>query len=134
MNSDICSSELPFTAAYPVEKFKGALSSGTSFNFSWSPPSIAAELTTGYSLKCAPLLAGIPALQALTIAPANTTAVVYGLKPGVTYDCSITTITDAGSSEPQTLTLTTPEIGKHCSCRAMRSFLCYSSLRCSRDI
>ena len=88
------------------------MSSGTSFIFSWSAPSIAADLTTGYSLWCDPLLSGVPAPETVMLPPDSTTAFVTGLYSGVTYNCSIITITDVGSSRPQSLTLTTPEIGR----------------------
>ena len=94
-----------------MEEFEGMALSDTSLTFSWSPPSIAAHLTTGYQLECVPLLVGIPTPAALMLGPAATSADVTGLYFGVTYDCSISTVSDEGSSQPQTLSLTTPEIG-----------------------
>ena len=94
-----------------MEDFEGLILSETSFSFSWSPPSVAAHLTTGYQLECVPLLTGIPTPAALMLEPANTSADVTGLYSGVTYDCSISTLSDEGSSQLQTLSLTTPEIG-----------------------
>ena len=85
--------------------------SETSLTFSWSPPSIAAHLTTGYKLVCVPSLAGIPTPAAVILGPAATSADVTGLYSGVTYDCSISTSIDEGSSQPQTLTLITLETG-----------------------
>ena len=93
-----------------MEGFEGEVSE-TSFTFSWSPPSITAHLTTGYKLVCVPSLAGIPTPAALILGPAATSAEVTGLYSGATYDCSISTISDEGSSQPQTLTLTTLETG-----------------------
>ena len=79
--------------------------------FSWTAPSIAAHLTTAYSLTCLPLLAGIPAPSSLTLDPSDTSATLGGLYPGVGYNCSITTISDEGPSEPKIVILTAPEIG-----------------------
>ena len=91
---------------------------GTTFNFSWRPPSIAAHLTTGYNLNCLPLLAGIPAPETLELLPTATAAAVTDLFHGVTYNCSITTVSGVGASEPQTVILTTAESSKcfHPSC------------------
>ena len=80
--------------------------------FSWTAPSIAAHLTTAYSLTCLPLLAGIPSPQSLTVQPSVTSATLGGLYSGVGYNCSITTISDEGPSEPESVILTTPEIGE----------------------
>ena len=88
------------------------MSSATSFMFSWTAPSIASHLTTAYSLTCLSLLAGIPDPQSLTLDPADTSASVGGLYSGVSYNCSITTISDEGPSEPESVILTTPETGK----------------------
>ena len=95
-----------------MSQFDGSVSSGTSFTFSWTAPSIAAHLTTAYSLTCIPLLAGIPSPQSLTIQPSVTSATVGGLYSGVGYNCSITTISGVGPSEPESVVLTTPEIGE----------------------
>ena len=103
--------KLNITEVLPVEEFEGMVSSGTSFTFSWSPPSIAPHLTTGYKLVCVPSLAGIPTPAALMLGPEATSADVTGLYSGVTYDCSISTISDEGSSQPQSLTLSVPETG-----------------------
>ena len=101
------------TDAYPVRNFVGTVLAGTTFNFSWRPPSIAAHLTTGYNLTCVPLLTGIPVPETLELLPTATAAEVTGLFRGVTYSCSIITIGSGGASEPQTLTLTTAE---SCKC------------------
>ena len=101
----------PSAAAYPVEEFEVRMSSGTSLIFSWSPPSVAAQLTTGYMLTCAPLLEGISTPNSTMLGPRDTMAVVTGLNPGVTYNCSIVTISHVGSSQPRTLTPTTTENG-----------------------
>ena len=100
-------------AAHPVEEFKVTMSSGTSLIFSWSPPSVAAQFTTGYRLTCTPLLEGISAPNSTVLGPRDTTAAVTGLNPGVTYNCSIVTISREGSSLPQTLTPSTTESGKN---------------------
>ena len=94
-----------------MEDFEGLVLSETSLTFSWSPPSIAAHLTTGYKLVCVPSLAGIPFPAAIMLGPAATSANVTGLYSGVTYDCNISTVSDEGSSQPQTLSLTTLETG-----------------------
>ena len=98
----------------PVEKFEAVMSVMSSrayLTFSWSPPSVAAYLNTGYSLTCTPLQEGIPTPVALMLEPAATTANMTGLYSGVTYSCDIITIGLLGSSEPNTLTLTIHEIG-----------------------
>ena len=75
--------------------------------FSWTAPSIAARLTTAYSLTYLPLLAGIPAPQSLTLQPSVTSATVGGLYSGVGYNCSIATISGVGPSELKSVVLTT---------------------------
>ena len=101
------------TAAYPVEEFEGGMPSSTSLTFFWRPPSIAANLTTGYRLTCSPLLEGIPTPEGLMLGPAATTANVTGLYPGVTYNCSIVTVSHKGSSLPRSVTLATITIGMY---------------------
>ena len=96
----------------PVENFAMTSSSETGFSFSWSPPSTAAHLTTGYRLTCSPLLEGIPTPDPLIIAPTATTATVTGLLSGVTYSCDIITLTSQGASQPRTLTSSTVETGQ----------------------
>ena len=97
--------------AHPVEDFKNTAVSESSLSFSWSQPSIAENLTTGYNLTCVPLLTGIPLSQSLKLAPTATSATVAGLRSGVTYNCSIFTITDQGHSQPLTLSNSTSETG-----------------------
>ena len=99
-----------FADAYPVKVFNGEVSlSGISFIFTWEPPSIGARLTTHYDLTCVPLIQRIP-----TPPVPNTKISVEmgGLYSGVTYNCSISTVTAEGSSQPKHLILSTPEIGK----------------------
>ena len=84
------------------------------YTLSWQQPSIAAHLTTGYNLICVPLLAGIPVPQSLWLPPTTTSVTVTGLRPGVSYNCTIFTITDQGSSSPLTFSVKTSETGKHC--------------------
>ena len=100
-------------AANPVEEFEVTMSLVTSLVFSWSPPSVATQLTTGYRLTCTPLLEGIAVPNSTVLGPRDTTAAVTGLNPGVTYNCSIVTISHEGSSLPQTLTPSTTESGKN---------------------
>ena len=101
------------TDAHPVEGFKGKVSlSGISFVFTWTPPRIGARLTTHYDLTCVPLLQGIPTPPALSLSNNETTTEMSGLYSGVTYNCSISTVTDEGSSRPRNLTLETPVKGK----------------------
>ena len=99
-------------AAYPVEVFEVTMSSETSLTFSWSPPSVTAQLTTGYMLTCVPLLEGISTPKSTVLGPRDTTAIVTGLDSGVTYNCSIVTVSREGSSQPRTLTPSTTESGK----------------------
>ena len=102
-----------FTVVYPVEDFEGNVSSsGKSFIFTWTPPRIGAELTTQYDLTCVPLLQGIPTPQDLSLSNTETSAEMSGLYSGVTYNCNISAVTAEGSSQPKSLTLTTPERGK----------------------
>ena len=97
--------------AHPVVDFKNTAVSESSLSFSWSQPSIAGNLTTGYNLTCVPLLTGIPLPQSLQLAPTATSATLAGLRSGVTYNCSIFTITDQGHSQPLTLSNSTSETG-----------------------
>ena len=97
--------------AHPVEDFKNTAVSESSLSFSWSQPSIAGNLTTGYNLTCVPLLTGIPLPQSLQLAPTATSATVARLRSGVSYNCSIFTITDQGHSQPLTLSNLTSETG-----------------------
>ena len=128
--------------AYPVGSFEGSVLEGTTFNFSWRPPSIAAHLTTGYNLNCPPLLAGIPAPETLELLPTATTAAVTDLFHGVTYNCSITTVSGVGASEPQTVILTTAKSSKYFHKRCIVFFLFHiiiisvitSTLSCSREV
>ena len=100
-----------FTAvAFPVEDLEGEAAS-TSLTISWDQPSRGAGLTTGYNLTCAPLLAGIPVPNSLLLAPTLTTTTVTGLYVGASYNCSVFTITDQGSSLPVTLSISTIETG-----------------------
>ena len=102
-----------FTDAYPVEEFKGKLSvSGISFIFTWAPPRIGARLTTHYDLTCVPLVQRIPKPPSLTLSNTNTSAEMSGLYSGVTYNCSISTVTAEGSSLPKHLIRSTPVEGK----------------------
>ncbi|CAI8037263.1 Fibronectin, partial [Geodia barretti] len=98
--------------AYPVKNFEVISVSETSLTFSWSQPSTGAHLTTGYNLTCVPLLTGIPSPQSLPLlAPTLTSATLSGLFSGVPYNCSISTISDRGSSLPASLCITTNESG-----------------------
>ena len=101
--------------AHPVEDFKNTAVSESFLSFSWSQPSIAGNLTTGYNLTCVPLLTGIPLPQSLQLPPTATSATVAGLRSGVTYNCSIFTITDQGHSQPLTLSNSTYETGSYCT-------------------
>ena len=101
------------TAANPVEAFQVGMSLSTSLTFSWKPPSIATNLITGYRLTCSPLLDGIPTPEGLMLGPAATTANVTGLYSGVTYNCSIVTVSHEGSSLPRSVTLATITIGMY---------------------
>ena len=121
------------TAAYPVGAFEAEMTSSTSLTFSWRPPSIAAKLTTGYRLTCSPLLEGIPTPEDLMLGPAATTANVTGLYSGVTYNCSIVTVSHEGSSLPTSVKFTTITIGTYVVfilCVSATSYIV--SLHCSQ--
>ena len=95
-----------------METFEVISVSETSLTFSWSQPSTGAHLTTGYNLTCVPLLIGIPFPQSLSLlAPNLISATLSGLFSGVPYNCSISTISDRGSSLPANLYITTNESG-----------------------
>ena len=98
-----------------VEDFEGEISaSGTQFLFSWAHPSTGPTLGTGYNLTCVPLMAGIPVPPPLQLPPTETSANMSGLFSGVTYNCSIFTLSARGFfSESQNLTLSTPETGMY---------------------
>ena len=100
-----------FVGAHPVVDFKNTAVSESSLSFSWSQPSIAGNLTTGYNLTCVPLLTGIPLPQSLQLPPTATSVAMAGLRSGVTYNCSIFTITDQGHSQTLTLSNSTSETG-----------------------
>ena len=99
------------TDAHPIEEFGGMVLSGTSFNLSWSAPNIEADFITGYTLMCVSLLAEVSSPEPLMIDSPVIFAIVTGLHPGVTYNCTITTITPGGSSQPLSVSLTTLETG-----------------------
>ena len=102
-----------FADAYPVKVFNGEVSlSGISFIFTWEPPSIGARLTTHYDLTCVPLIQRIPTPPVLSLSNTKISVEMGGLYSGVTYNCSISTVTAEGSSQPKHLILSTPEIGK----------------------
>ena len=101
------------TASNQVGAFDPGMPSATSLAFSWRPPSIAANLTTGYRLTCSPLLEGIPTPEDLMLGPAVTTANMTGLYSGVTYNCSIVTHSNEGSSLPRSVALATISIGMY---------------------
>ncbi|CAI8048273.1 Netrin receptor DCC [Geodia barretti] len=103
-------SAVRYAVAYPVEAFEVRSTSDTSLTFSWRQPSIGAHLTTGYNLTCVPLLSGIPSPQSLPLlAPTRSSATLSGFFSGVRYNCSISTISQRGSSLPVSLTLYTNE-------------------------
>ena len=100
------------TDVYPVERFMGNVSvSGTSFMFTWRLLSIGVSITSGYNLTCLPQLTGIPAPQPLILSKTTTSANETGLYSGVSYNCSIITLTTEGPSVSRNTTLTTPEKG-----------------------
>ena len=86
--------------------------SGISFLFTWNHPRIEATLTTHYNLTCVPLLQGIPSPRDLSLSSTKTFAEMSGLYSGVTFNCSIFTVTAEGSSQPRNITLATPVKGK----------------------
>ena len=91
----------------------------TSLSFSWDPPSAGAELTTGYTLTCIPLLRGILVPQPLDLNDNATFVVVTGLHPGVVYKCSIATVSSEGFSQSKYVTSVTLETGNY-------SYIAYS--------
>lgn len=100
------------TDVHPVERFMGNVSvSGTSFMFIWRLLSIGVSITSGFNLTCLPQLTGIPAPQPLLLSKTTTSAKVTRLYSGVSYNCSIITLTTEDPSVPQNTTLTTPEKG-----------------------
>ena len=86
--------------------------SGIFFIFTWGHPRIGTRLTTHYDLTCIPLLQGIPTPPALSLSDTETAVEMSGLYSGVTYNCSIYTVTAEGSSQPKHLIISSPEIGK----------------------
>ena len=79
--------------------------------FTWRLLSIGVSITSGFNLTCLPQLTGVPAPQPLILSKTTTSANVTGLYAGVSYICSIITLTTEGPSVPQNTTLTTPEKG-----------------------
>ena len=98
------------TDVYPVEKFVGNVSvSGTSFMFTWRLLSIGVSITSGFNLTCLPQLTGIPAPQPLFLSKTTTSAKMTRLYSGVSYNCSIISLTTEGPSVPRNTTLATAE-------------------------
>jgi hypothetical protein len=96
--------------AYPVEGVVVPSSSSSSLEFTWSPPLVGHNLTTGFTLRCSPLLEGIPEPRPLSTATGEElTLAITGLYPGVQYNCSVVTVTAAGESEPMSVVQTTEE-------------------------
>ena len=104
-----------YIGVYLVQDLKGKVSKyGTQFLFSWTPPRIGTTLITGYNLTCVPQLAGIPVPPSLVLLPTATSANISGLFSGVSYNCSIFTLSTKelfSEFQLQYLTLTTPEAG-----------------------
>ena len=100
---------------YLAQDFKGKVSKyGTQFLFSWTHPRIGTTLITGYNLTCVPKLAGIPVPPSLMLLPTATSANFSGLFSGVSYNCSIFTLSTRelfSEFQLQYLTLSTPETG-----------------------
>ena len=81
--------------------------------FNWRLLSIGVSITSGFNLTCLPQLTGIPAPQPLILSKTTTSAKMTRLYSGVSYNCSIITLTTEGPSVPRNTTLTTPEKGKY---------------------
>ena len=81
-----------------------------SLSFSWDAPW---ELyITNYIIRCTPQLEGVPAPPPVNQSAAlPLTATIYGLAPGVTYNCSVAAMNDVGEGIPAEDTAMTEEIG-----------------------
>ena len=97
--------------AYPVESFRFSITTDTSFTFYWRPPSIGAQLTINYLVRCDPVMLEVPTRQRSLEATHNL-AVVSDLHPGTSYNCSIFTSGAQGNSEPRSHIITTPDARK----------------------
>ena len=80
--------------------------------FSWQPPVLGHNFTTGFKLTCVPLLNGIlsPQPPSTSTVAEMTTLSLTGLHAGVPYNCSVVTVTTEGESEPRSVIHETEEI------------------------
>ena len=102
-------SSLP--APNPPEMFHIASVTTISLNFSWQPPAVTNGRLISYQVSCQPLIFGIPIPRTINLAPAEVTAILDNLFPGVGYNCSITARNSAGASNPIYTAGTTLETG-----------------------
>ena len=82
-----------------------------SLNFSWQPPAVTNGRLISYQVSCQPLILGIPTPRTINLGPAEVTAILDNLFPGVGYNCSITARNSAGASNPIYTAGTTLETG-----------------------
>lgn len=99
--------------AYPVENFRSRARTDTSFTFSWTAPRIGARFIVNYRIVCEPLM--LLLLTRQSIVRASRTSAVMDFHPGTSYNCSIFTVGQYGTSEPQLNTISTPEAGMYIS-------------------
>ena len=102
------------TDAYPVEDVAVAFSSSSALELTWGPPKHGANLTIAFVLTCTPLLEGIPVPESVrTSSGGEMTLSLAELYPGVSYNCSVVTVTAEGQSQPVSKVQATEEIGEH---------------------
>ena len=98
-------------APNPPEMFQITSVTTTSLSFSWWAPTVTNGVPTGYQLSCQPELPEISSPHKLSLAPADSAAILPDLFPGVRYNCCIVASNSTGSSDPVYAVETTLEIG-----------------------
>ena len=83
----------------------------TSLSFSWQAPTVTNGVLTGYQLSCQPELPEISSPHQLSLAPAESGAILHDLSPGMRYNCCIAARNSEGSSKLVYAIETTLEIG-----------------------
>ena len=100
-----------------MEELTVLSSSNSSLTLSWEPPTQGHDLSTGFRLTCTPLLVGIPPPRSLNSTGGDfTNLTLSGLYSGVSYNCSVVTLTAEGESESRNIVQTTEETGAPILC------------------
>ena len=84
----------------------------TGFEFSWQPPQGTLASFFSFLLSCQPLLPGLPTPAVVATAVGELSGGVVDMEDGSAYSCSLRATVESYSSEPATITVTTPETGE----------------------